>query len=110
MPNITFIFKKNNKIEKKIVQATSGSTILNVALKNNIYIEHACEKSCVCTTCHCFITKGFNSISTCSEEEEDALDKAWGLKENSRLSCQAKLGCEDIEVTIPTYSLNYTTK
>ncbi|QCI26984.1 ISC system 2Fe-2S type ferredoxin [Buchnera aphidicola (Thelaxes californica)] len=110
MTTITFILNKKNKIEKKNVTAKNGETILDVALKNNIYIEHACEKSCVCTTCHCIIKKGFLSLSTPSEKEEDTLDKAWGIQENSRLSCQAKIGNKNITVEIPQYSLNYSNK
>lgn len=86
--------------------AKKGETILDVVLKNNVKVEHACEKSCVCTTCHCFVHKGFLSLSECSEQEEDILDKAWNLKSNSRLSCQAKINDCDIEVEFPKYTIN----
>ncbi|WP_343154780.1 ISC system 2Fe-2S type ferredoxin [Buchnera aphidicola (Pseudoregma panicola)] len=108
MPQILFLPNKiilpyGAKIHTKI-----GETILNAALKNNIQIEHACEKSCACTTCHCIIKSGFSSLSKCSEKEEDTLDKAWKVEEKSRLSCQAKIGKKNIVVEIPYYSSNYT--
>ncbi|HMI76974.1 MAG TPA: ISC system 2Fe-2S type ferredoxin, partial [Buchnera sp. (in: enterobacteria)] len=77
---------------------------LDVALNNNIKLEHVCERSCVCTTCHCIIRKGFTSLSSISEQEEDILDKAWGLESDSRLACQAKIQDQDLVVEIPYYS------
>ncbi|XBC39745.1 MAG: ISC system 2Fe-2S type ferredoxin [Buchnera aphidicola (Chaetogeoica yunlongensis)] len=89
-----------------IFHATEGETILNIALNNNVNIEHACEKSCVCTTCHCYVHQGLSSLSICHEKEEDILDRAWNLKENSRLSCQAKIGNKDVKIEIPKYTIN----
>lgn len=84
----------------------SGETICDVLLANGIEIEHACEKSCACTTCHVIVREGFNSLGEATEEEEDLLDKAWGLEPNSRLSCQARVGTADLVVEIPRYSIN----
>jgi 2Fe-2S ferredoxin len=69
-------------------------------------IEHACEKSCACTTCHVIVREGFNSLEEAEENEEDYLDKAWGLEPESRLSCQAKVGNEDLVIEIPKYTIN----
>lgn len=91
----------------KIVISKSGISILDIALSNKINMDHACEKSCACSTCHCVIKKGFNSLSKIKEKEEDLLDKAWGLTEYSRLACQAIVGYEDLEIEIPFYSVNY---
>lgn len=107
MPKILFLKHKILLPKSILVFGDSGETILNVALRNNINMEHACEMSCACTTCHCIIKKGFSSLSECLEKEEDALDKAWGVKVQSRLACQAKLGTVDITVEIPFYSVNY---
>ena len=57
-------------------------------MRNGINIEHACEKACACTTCHVIIKEGFDSLEEATDEEEDLLDKAWGLEPDSRLSCQ----------------------
>ncbi|ANF17290.1 2Fe-2S ferredoxin [Buchnera aphidicola (Schlechtendalia chinensis)] len=106
MPKIKFLPHKLLLPKGGTFYAKEGETILNVALRNNINIEHACNKSCICTTCHCFIEKGYYSLSPCEEKEEDILDKAWGIQINSRLSCQAKIKNQDIEVKIPMYTIN----
>ena len=62
---------------------------------------------CACTTCHVIVRQGFNSLNPLSENEEDLLDMAWGLTPLSRLSCQAKLGTEDVVIEIPNYSINH---
>ena len=88
------------------LEGQSGETILDVALRNGIEIEHACEKSCACTTCHCIVREGFDSLAPSDELEDDMLDKAWGLEPESRLSCQAKVADEDLVVDIPRYTIN----
>lgn len=109
MPKVIFLPHKIILPQGAKLQAKTGETILNVALRNNIKLEHACEKSCACSTCHCIIRKGFSSVTGWSEKEDDVLDKAWGLEPESRLSCQAIIGKSDIEVEIPLYNLNYNT-
>lgn len=76
-------------------------------LDNGIKIEHACDMSCACTTCHVVVRKGFESLNDAEEEEEDLLDRAWGLEPQSRLSCQAILAQSDVTVEIPKYSINH---
>ncbi|WP_099611903.1 ISC system 2Fe-2S type ferredoxin [Vibrio fujianensis] len=90
-----------------VLDANRGESVLDVALKNGIHIEHACEKSCACTTCHVVIREGFDSLDESDELEDDMLDKAWGLEPESRLSCQAKVADEDLVIEIPKYSLNH---
>ncbi len=89
-----------------IDNAPSGETLCDILLAHGIEIEHACEKSCACTTCHVIVREGFNSLAEATEDEEDLLDKAWGLEPNSRLSCQARVGTTDLVVEIPRYSIN----
>ncbi|MBP7532355.1 MAG: 2Fe-2S iron-sulfur cluster binding domain-containing protein, partial [Ottowia sp.] len=60
-----------------------------------------------CTTCHCIVREGFDSLNEAEEEEEDLLDRAWGLEPLSRLSCQAIVGKTDLTVEIPRYSINH---
>jgi 2Fe-2S ferredoxin len=76
-------------------------------LENGIAIEHACDMSCACTTCHVIVREGLASLNPAEETEEDLLDRAWGLEPNSRLSCQAILGQKDVVVEIPKYSINH---
>lgn len=89
-----------------VLEVQKGVSICDALLDNGIEIEHACEKSCACTTCHVILREGYDSLSEPSEAEEDLLDKAWGLEPTSRLSCQALIGDEDLVVEIPKYSIN----
>jgi 2Fe-2S ferredoxin len=89
-----------------VIEAEPGQSICDVALQNHIEIEHACEKSCACTTCHVYIREGMDSLNENTEEEDDMLDKAWGLDPDSRLSCQAIVGDEDLVIEIPKYTIN----
>lgn len=89
-----------------LLAVEAGESICDVLLHNDIDIEHACEKSCACTTCHVIVRQGFNSLAPSDELEDDLLDKAWGLEPNSRLSCQAMVGNEDLVIEIPKYTIN----
>jgi 2Fe-2S ferredoxin len=88
-------------------EAVEGESICDNLLDHDIAIEHACEKSCACTTCHVIVREGFNSLEESSEDEDDLLDRAWGLTPLSRLSCQAKVGAEKLVIEIPKYTINY---
>ena len=88
------------------IEVEPGDTILNAALANGIDIEHACEKACACTTCHVIIQQGFDSLNESTDNEEDMLDKAWGVEPDSRLSCQAIIADEDLVIEIPKYTIN----
>ena len=106
MPKITFLPHKDLCPEGLEIEVEEGISICDVALKNNIAIEHACEKSCACTTCHVYVRKGFDSLEESCENEDDMLDKAWGLEPESRLSCQTVTGKEDLVIEIPKYTIN----
>ena len=62
------------------IEAPAGTSICEALLDNNIKIEHACDMSCACTTCHVVVKAGYNSLNEAEEEEEDLLDRAWGLE------------------------------
>ena len=89
-----------------VIEAEPGTTVCDAALANGIDIEHACEKSCACTTCHVYIREGFDSLDESTEDEDDLLDKAWGLEPDSRLSCQAVVGETELVIEIPKYTIN----
>ncbi len=93
-----------------VIQAEPGETICDAALRQGLAIEHACEKSCSCTTCHVVVREGFDSLNELDELEEDMLDKAWGLEADSRLSCQAVVADEDLVIEIPRYTLNHASE
>lgn len=108
MPKITVLPHAELCPEGKVIeQAPTGETVLDVLLEHGIDIDHACEKSCACTTCHVIIRQGFASLTEPSELEEDLLDQAWGLEADSRLSCQAVVAQEDLIVEIPKYTINH---
>lgn len=98
MPKITF--KSDRPIENVTLEAKEGTTILDVALDNNIDLEHNCGGSCACTTCHVIIREGMVNLSGMEEDEEDRLDTAEGLTLSSRLGCQARVN-GDVVVEIP---------
>ncbi|MBN3860067.1 MAG: ISC system 2Fe-2S type ferredoxin [Neisseriaceae bacterium] len=108
MPKITILPHETLCPDGAIIEdAPSGESVCNILLDNHIEIEHACEKSCACTTCHVHLREGYDSVNEPSEIEEDLLDQAWGLDTDSRLSCQTILGDEDLVVEIPKYSINH---
>lgn len=89
-----------------VIEAAPGTSICEALLANEIEIEHACEMSCACTTCHVIVREGYESLEPPDELEEDMLDKAWGLTPTSRLSCQAMVGETPLVVEIPKYTIN----
>jgi 2Fe-2S ferredoxin len=93
--------------EGATVQAPRGTSVCEALLDYRIEIEHACEMSCACTTCHVVVKEGFESLGEMDETEEDLLDRAWGLTPTSRLSCQAILSDRDVTIEIPKYSINH---
>ena len=106
MPQIIVLPHEELCPDGMVIEAEKGKTICDVALANGIEIEHACEKSCACTTCHVYIREGMDSLNENTEDEDDMLDKAWGLDPDSRLSCQAMVGDEDLVIEIPKYTIN----
>jgi 2Fe-2S ferredoxin len=91
-----------------VIDAQAGESLCQVLLDHGVDIEHACEMSCACTTCHVVVREGFETLDEADELEEDLLDKAWGLQPHSRLSCQLVLGQDDLTIEIPRYTINQT--
>lgn len=106
MPQIVVLPHATLCPEGAVIEAPKGMSICDALLENDIEIEHACEKSCACTTCHVVVREGFDSLDEAEEKEEDLLDRAWGLEATSRLSCQAIVGDEDLVIEIPKYTIN----
>lgn len=110
MPQIVVLPHATLCPEGAVIDAPKGRSLCDVLLDNDIDIEHACEKSCACTTCHVIVREGFNSLNEAEETEEDLLDKAWGLEAQSRLSCQAIVDDQDLVVEIPKYTINHASE
>lgn len=106
MPKIVFLPHEAICPEGAVIEAATGESVCAAALRNGVEIEHACEMSCACTTCHVYIREGFDSLEEADELEEDYLDKAWGVDPDSRLSCQAVVQDQDLVVEIPRYTIN----
>ncbi len=107
MPVIRILPNADYCPEGDEIQASAGTSLCEALLENGIAIEHACEMSCACTTCHVVVHEGFNSLGEMDESEEDLLDRAWGLTPNSRLSCQAIVSTQDVTIEIPKYTINH---
>jgi ferredoxin, 2Fe-2S len=88
-------------------QAATGTVLCRALLDQSIAIEHACELSCACTTCHVIVREGSKSLAASTDAEDDLLDKAWGLTALSRLSCQVSVSDQDLTIEIPKYTINH---
>ena len=89
-----------------VIEADAGQSICEALLANDIELDHACEMSCACTTCHVIVREGFAALEASDELEDDLLDKAWGLEPESRLSCQAIVNETPLTIEIPRYTVN----
>ncbi len=107
MPKIVVLPHKEIAPDGAVLEASEGESVCDALLRHSIDIDHACEKSCACTTCHVVVREGYDSLAEADELEEDYLDKAWGLEPESRLSCQALVADEDLVVEIPKYTINH---
>lgn len=87
-------------IDKKEIEAKEGENLLDIALDNDIDLDHNCGGNCACSTCHVYVIEGMDNLSEISEEEEDMLDTAEGLKLESRLACQSQVA-GDVKIAIP---------
>jgi 2Fe-2S ferredoxin len=106
MPQLIFLPHERLCPEGAAIEVPPGISICDAALEHGIAIEHACEKSCACTTCHVYIREGGESLNEASDNENDMLDKAWGLDPDSRLSCQTIVGNQDLIIELPKYTIN----
>ena len=96
--------------EGKTIEVAPGTSVCDALLDNHIEIEHACEKSCACTTCHVIVRAGAESLEPATDKEDDLLDKAWGLELTSRLSCQARVADAPLTIEIPRYTINHASE
>jgi len=90
------------------INARTGDSVLDTMLGKRMPMDHACEKSCACATCHVVVRQGHETLDPPQEEEADMLDKAYGVEPTSRLSCQARIGYDDLMIEIPVTTARYT--
>ena len=106
MPKMTFIAPDG---ARKEVDAAEGLSVLEVAHRNKIELEGACEGSLACSTCHVVVAKEwYDKLSPATEDEEDMLDLAFGLTATSRLGCQIIMNkdLDGLTVTLPAATRN----
>ena len=106
MPKMTFINPDGTRVE---VDAPVGLSVLEIAHRNNINLEGACEGSLACSTCHVIVdAEWYDVLETATEDEEDMLDLAFGLTHTSRLGCQIKMTEEldGLTVSLPAATRN----
>lgn len=106
MPKMTFIHPDGTSRE---VEAPEGLSVLEIAHRNKVDIEGACEGSLACSTCHVIVaSEWFAKLPPASDDEEDMLDLAFGLSPTSRLSCQIimKKDLDGLVVTLPAATRN----
>jgi 2Fe-2S ferredoxin len=100
MPKVTFLPVAGqfdgHQAEPLTVEVPPGTTILQAAQKIHAKVGFACGGNCACSTCHVYVKQGLDSLSDVEEDEEDILDKAFDVRPQSRLSCQSKIGEEDL--------------
>lgn len=88
---VKFCFRKLGSLFK--VTSPKGLSLLEVAHKNKIELEGACEGSLACSTCHVILDKDlYDRLGEASDKEFDLLDQAYGLRSTSRLGCQVQVG------------------
>ncbi|MDR0564223.1 MAG: ISC system 2Fe-2S type ferredoxin [Azoarcus sp.] len=90
----------------EVIEAEAGQSLCDALLAEGIEIDHACEQSCACSTCHVIIREGYESLPPATDIEDDLLDRAWGLNPRSRLACQIFINTTPLTVEIPRYTIN----
>jgi ferredoxin, 2Fe-2S len=106
MPKITFLNPYGKKSTGALtVEAKPGETILDAAEECGARVGHACGGNLACSTCHVYVEKGYDSLPEILDKENDIMDKAFDVRQESRLGCQCRLGQEDVVVEISEESL-----
>ncbi|HEY5926489.1 MAG TPA: 2Fe-2S iron-sulfur cluster-binding protein [Kofleriaceae bacterium] len=106
MPKLTFLNPHGPKSQGSLtVEAKRGQTILDAAEECGARVGHACGGNLACSTCHVYVQQGYDSLGEIADKENDIMDKAFDVRQESRLGCQCKLGEEDVVVEISEESL-----
>jgi len=115
---ITFVTRTSSgeEVERAVVvdpaslpythEGLPGS-VLDIACGHDIDIDHACGGVCACSTCHVLVDEGGDACNETTDAEEDMLDHAPGLEDNSRLACQCiPDGTAEVRIVIPSWNRN----
>jgi 2Fe-2S ferredoxin len=102
MPTVTF---RGGPDGERTVEAKRGQTLLALAEDHDIKMGSACGGVCACSSCHCYIVEGEDSLDEATEAESDRLDMGFDVRPNSRLGCQVEVGAEDLVVELSQESV-----
>ena len=105
MPRITFLNPQGIADQPLTVEVTPGTTILDAAEHCGARVGHACGGNLACSTCHVWVQQGIDSLPEVADKEDDIMDKAFDVRPESRLGCQACVADEDLVVEITEESL-----
>jgi ferredoxin, 2Fe-2S len=82
------------------IEVAAGTSILDAAEECHARVGHACGGNLACSTCHVWVEQGLDSLPEVADKENDIMDKAFDVRAESRLACQARLGTADVVVEI----------
>lgn len=102
MPKIKFIGGPDGE---RVVEGKTGQNLLEIAEEQDVKMGSACGGVCACSSCHCYVREGEDSLEEASDAEEDRLDMAFDVRPQSRLGCQVKLGTQDLVVELTEESV-----
>ena len=103
MPRVKFIDPEG---AEAVVEAEPGTNLLELAEEHGIKMGSACGGVCACSSCHCWIREGLDSLPEMTDAEEDRLDMGFDVRPYSRLGCQAQVQSEDLLVEITEESID----
>lgn len=107
MPQVRLLPHPDLCPEGRTFEVKPGASLCESLLKVGVAIEHACEMSVACSTCHVYVRQGGDSLDEPSDDEGDQLDNAWGLEAQSRLACCVRLKDTDLTVALPKHTRNH---
>ena len=106
MPKLTFMNPHGPKSKGPVtVECKPGESILDAAEECGARVGHACGGNLACSTCHVYVQQGLDSLPEISDKENDIMDKAFDVRADSRLGCQARCSDQDLVVEITEESL-----
>jgi 2Fe-2S ferredoxin len=106
MPKLTFLNPHGPTSTGPLtVECARGTSILDAAEHCGARVGHACGGNLACSTCHVWVHAGLSSLPEVTDKEDDIMDKAFDVRPESRLGCQAKLGDDNVVVEITQESL-----
>jgi 2Fe-2S ferredoxin len=102
MPKVTF---RGGPDGERTVETERGRTLLAIAEDHDVKMGSACGGVCACSSCHCYVVEGEDSLEEPTDKENDRLDMGFDVRPNSRLGCQVEVGDEDLVIELAQESV-----